>query len=116
MEVWQIILGILGATGFWKLVEILLRYRSDKKVKSAEARNLNASAQKQIVENWVQWSQKLETRVKEFEEHTDELEKIIDKQKEQIKCLEKKVNKMEKERGELVKELHELKKMKQDGQ
>lgn len=115
METWQIILGILGATGFWKLLEILLKLRSDKKLKSAEARNLNATTQTQIVENWVQWSQKLEARVKEFEEHSGELEKIIEAQKKQIHCLERKVNKMEKERGELMKELNELKKRKENG-
>ena len=115
MEAWQIILGVLGATGFWKLVEILLKLRSDRKLKSAEARNLNATTQTQIVENWVQWSHKLENRVKEFEEHTEELEKVIDKQRKRIRCLEEKVEKMEGENEELLKELNELKKIKHNG-
>ena len=37
MELWKIITLILGATGFWKLLEILVRLRTDKKVKLAEA-------------------------------------------------------------------------------
>lgn len=65
MELWKIITLILGATGFWKLLEILVRLRTDKKVKLAEAINLHAQAENQIVANWIQWSQMLEKRIKE---------------------------------------------------
>jgi TolA-binding protein len=110
IEVWKIVVGIIGATGFWKLLEFLVRYRSDKKVKSAEARNLNASAQRQIVDGWVQWSQKLKKRVEEFEKHSDAMEKIIEKQRKQIRCLEGKMEKMETENKQLLDELKKLKK------
>ena len=109
MEVWKIILGISGANGLWKLAEILLKHRSDQKLKAAEASNLNASAQKQLVENWVQWSQTLERKVKEFETMTTSLQQIIAQQREQIHSLEEKVEKMEQENEVLKRKLNTLK-------
>ena len=96
MEIWKLITIIVGAGGFWKLVEILIKVRTDKKLKSAETSNLYAQANSNIVNNWVQWSQKLEKRVKESEDHTAAMEEIIEKQRKQIKCLEQKVELMEK--------------------
>ena len=58
-----------------------------------------------------QWSQKLEKRVKESEDHTAAMEEIIEKQRKQIKCLEQKVDLMEKKNQELLKELNAIKKM-----
>ena len=110
LEIWKLITIIVGAGGFWKLVEILIKVRTDKKLKSAETSNLYAQANSNIVNNWVQWSQKLEKRVKESEDHTAAMEEIIEKQRKQIKCLEHKVELMEKKNRELLKELNALKK------
>ena len=108
MEVWKIIIGISGANGLWKLAEILLRHRSEQKLKAAEASNLNATAQKQLVDNWVQWSQTLERKVKEFETLTTSLQKIIAQQREQIHSLEEKVDKMEQENEVLKQKLNAI--------
>lgn len=109
MEIWKLITIIVGASGFWKILDLLIKYRTDKKLKSAEANNLYASAQNSIVGNWVQWSQTLEKRVKESEEHTAAMEEIIEKQRGQIRCLERKVTQMEKKNKELLKTINELK-------
>lgn len=108
MEIWKLITIIVGASGFWKLLDLLIKFRSDKKLKSAEVNNLNASAQNSIVGNWVQWSQTLEKRVKESEEHTAAMEEIILKQRQQIRCLERKVSEMERKNKELLKTINEL--------
>jgi len=114
MEIWKLIAIIVGAGGFWKLVEILIKLRMDKKLKKAETSNLYAQANTNIVNNWVQWSQKLEKRVKESEDHTAAMKEIVEKQRKQIKCLEQKVELMEKKNRELLKELQELKKLKEN--
>lgn len=108
MEIWKLITIIVGASGFWKILDLLIKHRTDKKLKSAEANNLYASAQNSIVGNWVQWSQTLEKRVKESEEHTAAMEEIIEKQRGQIRCLERKVAQMEKKNKELLKTINEL--------
>ncbi len=112
MEIWKLITIIIGASGFWKIIDLLIKYRSDKKLKMAEAKNLHASAQSSIVQNWIEWSQTLEKRVKESEEHTLAMEAIFKQQRERIRCLEQKVEKMEQENRELLQELAELKKVK----
>jgi len=115
MELWKLITLILGATGFWKLLEILIRLRTDKKVKLAEAINLRAQAENQIVANWIQWSQMLEKRIKESEEHTEALKKIIEGQRERIQDLEDKVVHMEELNKELIDELKTLKTYNHEG-
>lgn len=116
MEIWKLITIVLGAGGFWRLLDVLVKYKAERKLKAAEAGNLYASAQNSIVSNWVQWSQTLEKRVKESERHTASMEGIIDKQREQIRKLEEKVAEMERKNGELLKELNQLKKVKQNEQ
>jgi septal ring factor EnvC (AmiA/AmiB activator) len=109
MEIWKLITIIVGASGFWKILDLLIKYRSDKKLKSAEANNLYATAQNSIVGNWVQWSHTLEKRVKESEDHTAAMEEIIEKQRKQIRCLERKVAEMERKNKELLKTINILK-------
>lgn len=115
MEIWKLITIVLGAGGFWRLLDILIKYKAERKLKAAETKNLYATAQNSIVSNWVQWSQTLEKRVKESEEHTAAMEGIIEKQREQIKKLEEKVADMERKNRELLNELNQLKKIKQNG-
>jgi uncharacterized coiled-coil protein SlyX len=112
MEFAKLIAVILGATGFWKLVEILLKLRIDKRLKKAETTNLFAQANSQIVDNWVGWSQKLEQRVKELEGYNTEMRQTIDKQRNRINELEKHVGSLEKCNKELTGKLEELKKQK----
>lgn len=112
MDILKLIAIIFGATGFWKLVEILLKLRIDKKLKKAETSSLYAQANTQIVENWVGWSQKLESRVKELEGYNTEMRATITKQRNRITELERHVTKLEKCNKELTGKLELLKKEK----
>ena len=112
MDILKLIAVIFGATGFWKLIEILLRIRIDKKLKKAETSNLYAQANSQIVDNWVGWSQKLEQRVKELEGYNTEMRETINKQRNRINGLEKHIGCLEKCNKELTGKLDELKKQK----
>lgn len=103
IELGKMIMLVLGATGFWKLLDLLLKYRTEKKLKSAEARNINASTEKHIIENWVLWSQKLEERLQLSESLNEKLQK-------KINCLERKMRDVVKKNKELVTEILELKK------
>lgn len=113
MDYIKLIAILFSATGFWKLVELVIRFRSDNRKQSAEIRNLNAQSEKQISENWIQWSQTLEKRVKELEavaEENKELEIQIESQRERIVELEKKVEHVERENEQLRNQLKELSK------
>ena len=113
MDYLKLIAILFSATGFWKLVEMIVKFRADKRKQSAEIRNLNAQSEKHMVDNWVQWSQKLETRVKELEAVAEEnhgLKKQIESQRERIVELEGKVEKVEKENVQLRNQLKELSK------
>ena len=105
MEVTKLIAVIFGATGFWKLVEILIRQRAEKKIQNAQLKTMNAAAEKDIVENWVQWSQKLEKRLQESEDLNEQMRK-------KINCLERKVSEVVRKNKELLAELTELKRNK----
>lgn len=92
-ETAKIVALIAGATGFWKLLEMLFergKYR-------AEINQLNAQVQSQIISNWVSWSQKLEERVKFLENHNAEMESTIERQHRQIEELEMQVTELEKQ-------------------
>ena len=113
MDYIKLIAILFGATGFWKLVELIVKFRSDKRKQSAEIRNLDAQAEKHVVDNWVQWSQKLETRVNELEavaEENHELKKQIESQRKRIVELENKVERAEKENVRLRDQLKVLSK------
>lgn len=112
MDFIKLIAVIFGATGFWKLIEILLKIRIDKRLKKAETSNLYAQANSQIVDNWVQWSQKLENRVKELEGYNTEMRQTIKKQRERINDMEKHVSDLEKCNQELTGKLEKLNKEK----
>lgn len=111
MDYLKLIAVIFGATGFWKLAELLLKFRSDSRRQHAEIRNLEAQSQKQISENWIQWSQTLEKRVKELEtvaEENKELKRQIESQRQRIGELEGKVERVEKENEQLRSQIQEL--------
>lgn len=93
----KLTLTILGATGFWKLIEALSGYIANRKLKAAEARNLNEQANSLVVDNWVQWSEKMEKRIAELECKNRELTEIITQQRQQIKQLQEYVDLLEKD-------------------
>ncbi|MCC6372893.1 MAG: hypothetical protein IT236_17950 [Bacteroidia bacterium] len=111
MEYLKLIAALFSATGFWKLVEVLLHLRSDKRKQAAELQNLETQTEKSIAENWMQWCQTLEKRVKELEAvatENGELKKQIDNQRSRIIELEAKVSRVEMENAHLVNQIKEL--------
>lgn len=88
---------VLGATGFWKVLELVLQYGVYKRFKKAEIRNLDVQANNLVVENWVQWSGKMEKRVQELESKNTQMNETIIKQRERINELQKYVDQLEEE-------------------
>lgn len=97
MDIIKIIAIVLGATGFWKLIEVLLQYGMQKRLKSAEIRNLNIQANSLVVENYKLWSENMEKRLKQLESKNALMNKTITKQRDRITELEKYVDQLEAE-------------------
>lgn len=79
---------VLGATGFWKLIEMLLQYKVQKRLRNAEINNLNTQANSLVVENYKLWTDKMERRLKEVESKNDSMNLTIIKQRDRINILE----------------------------
>ena len=94
MDVMKLIGIILAATGFWRLIELLITYKSKKRLESAQAKNIVADATTKITTNWITWSTKMEKRVEQLEDKNTKLLGIINKQRS-------KTNELEKQIGEL---------------
>ena len=104
----RLIAVIFGAAGFWKLLEIIVKFRPDKRKLTAEVRHLHAQSKKNVVDSWAQWCQVLEKRVKELEavgEENKELKKQIGNQGKINSDLEKKVVRLEAENNRLLNQL-----------
>tara|TARA_R110002050_G_scaffold63730_4_gene139153 strand:+ start:5203 stop:5544 length:342 start_codon:yes stop_codon:yes gene_type:complete len=97
MDLLKIVAIVLGATGFWKLIEVLLQYGMHKKLKNAEIRNLNIQANSFVVENYKLWSENMEKRLKQLESKNALMNKTITKQRDRITELEKYVDQLEAE-------------------
>lgn len=111
MDYLKLIAILFSATGFWKLIEVLLKYRDDSRRQRAEIRHLEAQSEKYISENWIQWSQTLEKRVKELEavaEENKELKRQIEIQRGRIGELEDKVDRVERENEQLRSQIQDL--------
>lgn len=67
MSILKIFAIIFGATGFWKLVEMLFQFRMNKRFKNAEINNLNTQANSLVVENYKLWTENMDRRIKELE-------------------------------------------------
>lgn len=97
MDVLKLLAIVLGATGFWKLIEILLQYGMHKRLKNAEIRNLNIQANSLVVENYKLWSENMEKRLKQLESKNALMNKTITKQRDRITELERYVDQLETE-------------------
>lgn len=104
MDLLKIIAIVLGATGFWKLIEVLLQYGMQKRLKNAEIRNLNIQANSLVVENYKLWSENMEKRLKQLESKNALMNKTITKQRDRITELEKYVDQLEAEIQDYKKE------------
>lgn len=97
MNVYKIVAIVLGATGFWKLVEILMHYNVQRKLKNAEIRHLNIQTNDSVVTKWVQWSEKMEKRISQLENKNATMSRTITKQRDRITELEKYIEQLETE-------------------
>lgn len=97
MELYKILAIVLGATGFWKLVELILQYGAQKRFKNAEIRNLNVQANSLVIENYKLWSENMEKRLKQLESKNTLMNKTITKQRDRITELEKYIEQLEDE-------------------
>lgn len=113
MDYVNLIAILFSATGFWKLVELVIRFRSDNRKQKAEIKNLEASTDKIASEKWRLWCEALERRVKELETvatENKELKKQLMSQRNRICELENKVKKVEEENKQLRNQLREISK------
>ncbi|GGG36207.1 hypothetical protein GCM10011344_41350 [Dokdonia pacifica] len=97
MDIAKIIIVIFSATGFWKLIELLIQFKSQNRLKNAEIHNLQVHDNSVIIENYKVWAEGMEKRLKELEEKNEENTKIIIEQREKIEKLEKYVDQLEEE-------------------
>ena len=97
MDLIKILAIVLGATGFWKLIEVLLQYGMQRRLKSAEIRNLNVQANSLVVENYKLWSENMEKRLKQLESKNTLMNRTITKQRDRITDLEKYIEQLEAE-------------------
>lgn len=98
MDLLSVLVLLIGANGFWKILELLLERKKHK----AEVSHLYTQVNSEIITNWVAWSKKLEQRVKD-------LESIIGKQKERIRDLEKQVVILEQQNVSFKEKIEQLK-------
>ncbi|WP_010520483.1 hypothetical protein [Aquimarina agarivorans] len=96
-DIIKIILIVFGASGFWKFFELLVQHGMQKRLKKAEIRNLDIQANNLVVENWVQWSEKMEKRILQLENKNTAMNKTITKQRERINELQRYVDQLEEE-------------------
>ncbi len=107
---------ILGAKGLWMLIDSLIKWRGDKKLKNAEASNFFAQANKEVVGSFLQLSQELKEQMQRQKERIDELEKSVEDEKKRNDELEELIGKLEKRNRELEAELNKLKNVKSSEQ
>lgn len=112
MEWIQVVVVILSAAGFWKLLETVVSAVQGRKVKRATAANLEAQTEVQVVGNWIQWAQHLEQRVKELEAVAEEnklLTATVEQQRKRIAHLEAEVKELKRKNTALKRQITALK-------
>ncbi|MFC4636483.1 hypothetical protein ACFO3O_21435 [Dokdonia ponticola] len=97
MDIAKIIIVIFSATGFWKLIELLVQFKGQNRLKDAEIHNLQVQGNSLIIENYKMWSENMEKRLKELEDKNTEMTEIITEQRKKIEKLEKYVDQLEEE-------------------
>lgn len=113
---WIKIAGIvLGATGFWKLVDAIIKWRSDKLLKTAEASNYFAQANNEVVQSFSHLAKELKEQMARQKDRIDELVEKVETEKRRNDDLEKHIGRLEKRNKELEAELKKLQDDKSDG-
>ena len=75
MEYLKTIGTVLSGAGLMKLTELLMHFRMEKRLKTAQARNLAAQTEGQLIKNWLQWVNTLEAKIKDLEEKVARLQR-----------------------------------------
>ncbi len=88
---------VLGSTALSETVKYLLQYRTQKKLKKAEIRNLDAQTDEKVAQNWMQWSEKMEGRIDELERDNKEMKEKVVMQRKEINELKKYIDQLEEE-------------------
>ena len=96
--------AILGAGGLWKGIELFANFRENRMVKTAHIRNLQTQSQSHIIQTQLQWSDRLEARVKELEKEARNNEVLI----AQVASLRGEVKSLKAENKSLRKQLKKL--------
>ncbi|MFC4636600.1 hypothetical protein ACFO3O_22035 [Dokdonia ponticola] len=97
MDITKIIIVIFSATGFWKLIELLVQFKGQNRLKDAEIHNLQTQGNSLIIENYKKWSENMEKRLEELENKNTEMTKTITEQRKKIDKLQKYVDQLEEE-------------------
>ncbi len=98
MEDWnfyfKLISLVLGATGLWKLAEVVIKALVDKTHRKAATKKLHIETESQILDNWIQWSRHQDQKIKELELKLDAVRKENSALMVQLKILQDKMNKL----------------------
>lgn len=105
----KLIAVIFGSIGFWKIIEVLLKYRMEKAFKKAETSDIYAQANTKIISNWIKWSEKMEHWIKNLETENTNLKNVILQQEKQINDLEQRLQRLEKSNFDLSETLKKMK-------
>lgn len=97
MDILKVTMTLLSCAGLWKLIELLLNFRVQNRLKNAEIRNLNVQANSLVIENYKMWSENMEKRIKELEDKNAENTKVITEQRIKIDELQGYVDQLEEE-------------------
>jgi len=118
MEYLKYIGVFIGGSGFWMLLKFLIDKFLNKRLAKAQLEKEKAStthlltdAGDKLVQNWIEWSQKLENRINELEHvaaENSKLKSLIESQKKKIITMEKKVNELCKVNASLNNQLSEF--------
>ncbi|WP_024772892.1 hypothetical protein [Aquimarina macrocephali] len=95
MEYLKLAAVVITAHGFWKAIETVLQFRTQKKLKKAETQNLTVQANDIVINNLLQWSEKMEKRIEELEKDNTEMKQVIIKQRDRINELKKYIDQLE---------------------
>ncbi len=88
---------VLGSNVILELVKYILHYRTQRKLKRAEIRNLDAQTDEKVAQNWMQWSEKMEERINELEKDNKEMKEKVVMQRKEINELKKYIDQLEEE-------------------
>ena len=95
IETIKLLSMFLGANGLWKVIEYLLKIKVEKRKHDEQINNLKAQTSNLMLENWIEWSTRLENRVKELESRLSEMGQEIESKNLQLHEKDIQIEKLE---------------------